>query len=38
MTQGKEAITKEEIKEHSKSETMLLNKVKAEFKSKKVKG
>jgi len=38
MSRGKEAITKEDIKEHSKSETMLLNKVNVEFKSKKNKG
>jgi len=28
MTQGREVITKEDIKEYSKSETKLLNKVK----------
>jgi len=36
MTQGKKARTIKDIKEHSKSETMLLNKVNAKFKSKKV--
>ena len=38
MTQGKETRTIKDIKEHSKGETMLLNKVNAEFKSKQVKG
>ena len=38
MTHGKETRTIKEIKEHSKGETMLLNKVNAEFKSKQVKG
>jgi len=36
MTQGKEASTIKDVRD-SKSETMLLNKVNAEFKSKKVK-
>jgi len=38
MIQGKEARTIKDIKEHLKSETMLLNKVNDEFKSKKNKG
>jgi len=38
MTQGKMVRTIKDIKEHSKSETMLLNKVNAEIKSKKIKG
>jgi len=37
MSQDKEARTIKDIKEHSKSETMLLNKVNTEIKSKKVK-
>jgi len=34
MTQGKKVKTIKDIKEHSKRETMLLNKVNGEIKSK----
>ena len=37
MTQAKKVRTIKDIKEHSKSETMLFNKVNAEFKKKKKK-
>ena len=38
MTQGKKVRTIKDIKEHSKSEIILLNKVNVEFESKKNKG
>jgi len=38
MTQGKEAITKENIIYHPKEKTKLIDKINAELKSKKIKG